>query len=207
MADEPKRLRRFFHLVLRTAQIAARGQWIYVAHVVGLLAPGLEPPVHRVHQIEPSPLDSWDCDELDLMIDEGRRQADRQMTDFDRIGGRAQWLFTVGAAMVVTLAGRFALHEYHGFHLTLWILGLILLTLGVAGSAALMATRADFRQIDSAVFSQYDAPRKRKLATSYSRMLRTGENTIATRITIYRQAMVYVILGGYVTLIAYLLSR
>jgi hypothetical protein len=38
-------------------------------------------------------------------------------------------------------------------------------------------------------------------------MLRTGENTVATRITIYRQAVVYVIAGGYIALIAYLVTR
>jgi hypothetical protein len=184
-----------------------RGQWIYLAHVAGLIAPGVELPVHRAHQIESRPLDEWDADDLQLMIEEGRRQADRQMSDFARIGGRAQWLFTVGAAMVVALAGRFALHDYSGVHLVLCLVGLTLLTLGVAGSAALMAARADFRQIDTAVFSSYDAPRHRNLAGSYARMLRTGENTVATRITIYRQAVVYVILGGYITLLAYLVSR
>jgi hypothetical protein len=190
-----------------TLRITGRGQWIYLAHIVGLVMPGVGMPVHTVHQIEPAPLGGWPAADLDLMIEEGRRQADRQMTDFDRVGGRAQWLFTVAAAMIVTLASRFALHHRSGFHLALWIVGLAFLTLGVAGAAALMATRADFGQIDTAVFSHVTEPRRRELAVAYSRMLRTGENTIATRITVYRQAIVYVIVGSYVTLIAYLVSH
>jgi hypothetical protein len=36
-------------------------------------------------------------------------------------------------------------------------------------------------------------------------MLRSGENTIATRITIFRQAVVWIILGSYAGLIAVLI--
>jgi hypothetical protein len=207
MADKPGRVKRFFKWFWAKSKLTARGQWIYLAHVAGLIAPGVQVPVYQAHKIEPESVDEWDDGDLNLMIDEGRRQADRQMTDFDRVGGRAQWLFTIGAALIVSGAGRFAVHHYSGFHLTLWVAGLVLLTLGVGGAAALMATRADFVQIDTAKFSAYKTPRKRNLAGSYSRMLSTGENTIATRITVYRQAVVYVIAGGYVTLIAYLVSR
>jgi hypothetical protein len=207
MADKPHLLKRFLSWLWSKTKLMMRGQWIYLAHVVGLIAPGVQVPVHKAHRIQLESLEDWDDGDLSLMIDEGRRQVDRQMTDFDRIGGRSQWLFTVGAALVVSGAGRFAGHGYHGFHLALWIVGLALLTLGVGGAAALMATRADFKQIDTAKFSTYKTPRKRNLAGSYSRMLSTGEDTIATRITVYRQAIVYVIAGGYVTLIAYLATR
>lgn len=200
-------MKRFLSSVWAKLRLSARGQWIYLAHVAGLISPGVQVPVHRAHQIEPKSLDDWDDCELNLMIDEGRRQVDRQMTDFDRIGGRAQWLFTIAAALVVSASGRFAVHHYSGLRLAFWTLGLVLLTLGAAGAAALMATRADFVQIDTAKFSTYDKERKRELAGSYSRMLRTGENTIATRLTIYRQAVLYVTAGGYVALIAYLISR
>jgi hypothetical protein len=180
---------------------------LYVGYVVSLVLPGVELPLYKSHQIKPASLDDWPEEDLDLMIDEGRRQADRQMTDFDRIGGRAQWLFTIGTALVVTGATRFVVHGGSGFHFALWVAALALLTLGVGGSAALMATRADFNQIDTAVFSAYADPRKHALASAYSRMLGLGENTLATRITIFRQAVVYVIVGGYVTLIAYLVTR
>jgi hypothetical protein len=207
MAGRPRPLKGFLPWLWSKIKLIIRGQSIYLAHVVGLIAPGVQVPVHKAHKIHPESLEDWDDGDLDLMIVEGRRQVDRQMTDFDRIGGRAQWLFTIGAALMVSGAGRFAGHTYRGFDLALWIVGLGLLTLGVGGAAALMATRADFKQIDTAKFSTYETPRKRNLAGSYSRMLSTGENTIATRITVYRQAIVYVIAGGYVTLIAYLATQ
>lgn len=188
-------LRRFGH-----------GQWVYFAHVAGLLLPGDELPQHRAHPTSAQPLDNWDEDDLSLMIDEGRRQLDRQLSDLEGIRGRAQWLFTVGAAITTALAGAFAAEESHGWLLVLWILGLALLVIGVGGAAAVMTVRADFKTIDTAVLSGYNPPVRAALARDYSRMLRVGEDTIATRLTIFRQAVLYVILGGYSGLLAVLID-
>lgn len=141
------------------------------------------------------------------MIEEGRRQLDRQLSDLEQIRGRAQWLFTVGAAITTALAGAFVANQSHGARLALWIVGLALLVLGVGGAAAVMAVRADFKMIDTAVLSSYKPPVQPALARDYSRMLGVGENTVATRLTIFRQSVVYVILGGYLGLLASLLGR
>jgi cytochrome c oxidase assembly factor CtaG len=140
------------------------------------------------------------------MIEEGRRQLDRQLSDLEQIRGRAQWLFTVGAAITTVLAGTFAANHGQGGRLALWVLGIALLVVGVAGAAAVMTSRADFRMIDTAVLSGYAPPVHPLLARDYSRMLRVGENTVATRLTIFRQAVLYVILGGYLGLLASLLG-
>jgi hypothetical protein len=65
-----------------------------------------------------------------------------------------------------------------------------------------MAGRADFKLIDTAVLSKKPLPIELYLAEAYSRMLREGENTVATRITIFRQAVLWIIVGGYMGLIA-----
>jgi hypothetical protein len=83
----------------------------------------------------------------------------------------------------------------------------VLLVLGVGGAAAVMAVRADFRMIDTAVLSSYRPPVQPTLARDYSRMLGAGEDTVATRLTIFRQSVVYVILGGYFGLLASFLGR
>ncbi len=70
-----------------------------------------------------------------------------------------------------------------------------------------MTVRADFRTIDTAVLSSYVPPVQPELARDYSRMLHVGEDTVATRLTIFRQAALYVILGGYSGLLALLLDR
>lgn len=188
-------LRRFGH-----------GQWVYFAHVFGLLLPGESLPQHQAHRIGARPLYNWGEDDLFLMIDEGRRQLDRQLSDLAGIRGRAQWLFTVGAAITAVLAGALLSEASYGWVLVLWILGLALLVIGVGGAAAVMTVRADFGMIDTAVLSSYRPPVRYALARDYSRMLRVGEDTIATRLTIFRQAVLYVILGGYSGLLAALID-
>jgi hypothetical protein len=183
------------------------GQIIYFAHVIGLIAPGVEIPVFRSHQIEPEPLDDWSEADLERMIDEVQRQLDRQISDFERILGRAQWLLTTGAAVTAALGTAFVAKRPSGAVLWLWVPALVFLACGVAGAGAVMTVRADFVTIDTAVLSRKAPPILRTLATSYSRMLRTGENTVATRLTVFRQAVVYVIIGGYLGLLAALLHH
>lgn len=184
-----------------------RGQKIYFMHVLGLIAPGLEIPIHLAHQISAQPIDVWAEDDFRHMVDEGRRQLDRQLSDLAEIRSRAQWLFTVGAAVIVAVAGAFARSDSTGGMLTLWLLALALLVYGVAGAAAILTVRADFRTIDTATLSASDPPILRALAVSYSRMLGTGENTVATRLTVLWHAVLFVIAGGYLGLVAFLIGH
>jgi hypothetical protein len=183
----------------------AKAQSIYLMHVAGLVSPGREIPVCQAHQNTPEPVDNWTEDDLERMLDEGHRQLDRQVSDLERIRGRAQWLFTVSAAITVALGSSFVAKRPHGALLVLWLAGLVLVAYGVAGAAAVMTVRADFRTIDTAKLSQKQPPMLRYLAGAYSRMLATGENTVATRLTVFRQAVVFVIVGGYLGLLAVLL--
>ena len=75
------------------------GQGIYFVHVIALITPGVEATQYEAHPIEPKSLDGWSSWDRALMIEEGRRQADRQLTDLKEVRGRAQWLFTVGIAV------------------------------------------------------------------------------------------------------------
>src|SRR3954454_25313375 len=125
-----------------------RGQKIYFQYVLGLIRPGEKIDVPKVHTLKPGQLDAWKPEELALMIDEGRRQSDRQMLDLERFRGRAQWLFTIGAAATAVAAG---VYGDHGSGVTL--LAIVLLAYGVGGAAAV---RADFNTIDTAVLSKVE---------------------------------------------------
>jgi hypothetical protein len=184
-----------------------RGQRIYGLHVLGLLMPGQEIPVFVSHQITPEPLDGWESDDLQIMIDEGRRQLDSQIAQLEAIRGRAQWLFTIGAAIVAALGGSFVAVGPGWALSVLWLVAIAAITYGVAGVAAIMTVRADFNGIDTAVLSSKPRAVLRSLAGSYSRMLADGENTVATRLTVFRQAVVFVIVGGYLGLLAVLIHR
>jgi hypothetical protein len=116
----------------------------------------------------------------------------------------AQWLFTVGIAATIAIAGAFGAGRATGARAWLFIVSLVVLGYGLAGAVSIMAGKANFRNIDAAVLSHKPLPIERYLADAYSRMLRKGENTISTRITIFRQAVLRVIVGGYLGLIAVL---
>ncbi len=186
-----------------------RGQQVYLAHVLALVRPGVEVPSFSAHQIQARPLTGWGNDELQLMIDEGRRQSDRQLADLEQIRGRAQWLFTIGVPIVTEIVTVFAAFDKgdSGWWVVLWLVSLLAAGYGVVGAAAIMTIRADFDVIDSAVLSGYQPPVLNKLADDYAGMLGTGENTVATRLTVYRQSVVWLIIGGYGALITWLAAR
>jgi hypothetical protein len=70
-----------------------------------------------------------------------------------------------------------------------------------------MTICADFDEIDSAVLSGYQSPILARLAADYAEMLAIGEDTVATRLTVFRQAVVWLIIGGYGGLITWLAVR
>lgn len=187
-------------------RLFGRGQWIYLVHVLGLLAPGREVPLLAAHQKPSQPLTDWTDDELKLMLDEGRRQGDRQGAMLEQIRGRAQWLFTFGAPLVVAAASVSTAidNDDSGWWTVAWLLSLFAVGYGVVGAAAIMTVRADFDMIDTAVLSGYKPAILAALAADYAGMLGVGENTVATRLTLFRQAVVWMIVGGYGALITWL---
>lgn len=181
------------------------GQQVYLAHVIALITPGADTPQYEAHTIQPKQLDGWSRWDRALMIEEGRRQVDRQSSDLQEVRGRAQWLFTVGLAVTIAIGGALRSDRPAAARLGLFIASLLILVYGLAGAAAIMATRADFGSIDAAALSHKPVPTERYLAGAYSRIVREGENTVATRVTIFRQAVVWIIVGAYAGLIAALI--
>jgi hypothetical protein len=190
-----RRLREFGH-----------GQRIYLLHALGLLAPGRELPLVAADRLASADVSGWSAPELALLIEEGRRQSDRQQADLRDVRARAQWLFTVAVAALAALGAGLASARPGGALAALWIIGLAALVYGVGGAAAIMVARADFNAIHTAVLSAADQPVDRSLAKAYARMMALGENTVATRLTVLRQAVVWCLCGGYLGLVAALLA-
>jgi hypothetical protein len=184
-----------------------RNQRVYGEYAISLLMPGSQLPVLPADQSAPTQLADWSPQELALMIEEGRRQLDRQQDDLRDLRGRAQWLFTVAVAGLAALGAGLASRHTGTATTVLWLIGLIVLTSGVAGAASVMVSRADLSTIHTAVLSAAKRPVASTLAADYAGMMTTGENTVATRLTVFRQAAVYCLLGGYLGLIAALISR
>ncbi|HWT94164.1 MAG TPA: hypothetical protein VN238_14255 [Solirubrobacteraceae bacterium] len=184
----------------------AHSQFVFLAHVVSLILPGRQLPLFDADQLIPSDVSHWDTDELTILIEEGRRQSDRQHTDLQALRGRAQWLFTVAVTALAALCTGLVSTKPNGLPAVLWVAGVIALVYGIGGAASVMVARADLRSIHTAVLSSQRQPVNLALAQAYARMMSEGENTFATRLTVFRQSVVWCLCGGYGGLLAALMG-
>lgn len=171
---------------------------MYLAHFRGLW-PGAKVPSFQMHPGQPSDIQGWEDEDCQVLIDEGRRQLDAQRVQAEQIRSRAQFLFTTAVGLgAVSFAGKTTVFAAkNDVPLAIWSLGLLLTGLGVLGTASVIVARKDFGSIDVAVMtSSYQSPVLPKLAAGYSRQVGTGANTVATLLTVYRDAVLLVMLGA-----------
>ncbi len=171
---------------------------MYLAHLRGLW-PGAKVPSFQVHPGNPGDISQWGNDDFQVLIEEGRRQLDAQRDQAEQIRGRAQFLFTTAIGLAaVSFAGRETVFAAKGdVPLAIWSLGLLLTTLGLLGTASAIVARKEFGSIDAAIMTtQYQSPVPPKLAAGYSRQVGLGANTVATLLTVYRDAVLLVMLGA-----------
>jgi len=191
---------------LRETGLGAR---VYFGHVFHLIRPGWPVPSYYRSEELTASLDGWRAADLQILVDEGRRQADAQLDQLEKIRGRAQWLFTLGLLLITALAGvgsRVLAGSARApwWAEALWYASLVLVAYGGLGAAAIITVRGDFNAVDSWALSSYESPVLPKVAKDYAEMLRLGENTVNTRISVYRQAVVWTIAGGACGLAAWL---
>lgn len=176
-------------------------EWVvYLRHVLALFWPGANPGQFVAHRGTPGDVTPWDSEAVTVLIDEGRRQVDRQRAELDRVQGRAQFTFTVAATVLVAFAAQAPdIHDARGFIQFGWAVGLGLLLLGILGAAALMSTRATVGGIDASRLSNEDpAIALTAVAQGYANIVAEGENTVATRITVYRDAVFLTVTGALI---------
>jgi hypothetical protein len=179
---------------------------IYLRHVLALFLPGIYVPVFEAYRIEPSPLDGWQDQDFNLLIDEGRRQLDVQREELERVRARGQFLFTTAGALLAVMLGfgrRVVRHESITLFL-LWSFGALLVTLGLLGAASLMTARGEFGAIDTRLLSATRPPVLEDLARAYPEQVGPGENTLATRIAVFRDAATLVVLGAIAQAVTWL---
>lgn len=186
-----------------------KGTTVYLWHVLGLIMPGHPVPTYEEPVEAEAALKGWSPADHKLMIEEGRRQYDQQVSDLKHTRDRAQWLFTAALALVTAIAAVGASIFPHPawYVLLLWLAGLVATTYAALGAAAVLTVRADFQAIHTKPLSEYASPVEEQLARDYAEMLETGEETVNTRLSVYRQAVVWLISGGYLTLLAWLLAQ
>lgn len=186
-----------------------RGLWIYTRHVIGLVRPGRPIPTYLDPEQVTADLSKWSEDELGLLIDEGRRQYDAQTDSLEKVRGRAQWLFSTALALAgadAALATKVFPHPTHA-QLAGWISSVVFTSWSALGAGAVITVTAKLEGVATAPLSGYTPPIKNQLAIDYAEILDVGEQTVNTRLTLYRQAVVWLMLGGYAALACLLLAQ
>lgn len=181
---------------------------VYFSHLVALLIPGMNSRTFRTIPPEAAAagdLSTWRSDELQLLIEEGRRKFDQQSARFDRIRQTAQIVLPTGVGLLVVIGTE--LHRIVPHHngliraalYVLWTVAVGLVLIGVLGSAAILTTKAPFGAVLPSLLSQGD-PRltERALALAYVEQSVAGEDTINTRLTMQWWSVLFVTWGGLV---------
>ncbi|RKE64917.1 hypothetical protein [Microbacterium sp. AG238] len=175
---------------------SARLEWrIYFAHVVALVSPGHVVPSFPVHQIEVGKQSGWNDGDHDLLIEQGRAQLARQRQELENVRARAQFLFTTTLG-VFTLALAALPHIIPNLvAFLIWALSLGLALLCLLGAAGIVVARKDLTDVDAALVSQQDSPVRWAVSKAYAMSVGTGEETVATQITILRNAVAVLIVA------------
>jgi hypothetical protein len=164
-------------------------------------------PAFEVHPVQPGDLDGWSDDDHQLLIAEGRRQ----LADLERIRSRCQFLFTTALGLLVVVFGTVRTIAGPGSHrvlpaLLLWSASIVCIVVGLLGAAALITTRKDLKIVDAAILSQTAPPVLAQLALVCADVVRTGGNSVATALTVQRDAVLFMVAGASVYATAWLLA-
>lgn len=173
---------------------------LFVDHALVLWVPGSRLTTVDAHPGGGGAPTGWSAAEIQLLIDEGRRQLDRQRADLDHIRARAQFLFTTAVALLVVLAaGAHTVRaDGSGALSVAWAAGMLFVGAGLLAAAGIISGRADLGIIDAAALSSVSPPVDEALAGAYAEIVAVGENTVAARLTVLRDAVLAVLLGSLV---------
>ncbi len=156
-------------------------------------------------------LSGFDEPSLQLVIDEGQRQLAEQSDRFRHTTDRAQLVVTVSlVALPFFVATSDLVRKTHGVTRLvaagLEVFGGLAIVLGLLASASVVVVKATFSAIDTTQITGWKPPILRELAADYAKTVRVGEETIADRITVFRQATRFLVWGATLTTVAALLG-
>ncbi|MEU5242672.1 hypothetical protein AB0G81_00840 [Streptomyces asoensis] len=179
---------------------------LYLVYCLALLHPGHVMPTFaepEPHTRNVAPLSD---EELGLLMEEGRRQIDRQMADLDRIRNRAGALAAVALALVAAVMGKLAdVLGQNWLLIALWAASCAMAIFSVAGAASVLSARAVLGRIDTRLAAQGTRPIRASLAEAYVGIVSIGEETVRTYLTVFRDAVTlavmaalafFIVLGG-----------
>ncbi|MER7804575.1 hypothetical protein ABTX71_30010 [Streptomyces parvulus] len=175
---------------------------LYLTYCAALLHPGRAVPTFTQPTAVSIDLDTHTSDEFTLLIDEGRRQLDRQMADLDRIRNRAGALATISLGLTAAVVTKSAdILERHWTLIILWAFACTLALLAVAGAASVLSARAVFGSTDTKMAAEGPRPLDRYLAEAYAENVAVGEETVRTFLTVFRDAVTLAVVSALMFLL------
>jgi hypothetical protein len=162
----------------------------YLWYVGALFRPGIEVPVFAEPTRFEGNLKRFDDADLKLLIEEGRRQLDRQIADVERTKSRAGTLLTISAAEIAVLSASANRVFGHGWPVTLaWAASALFALLAAGGAASLLTAQAQYGRTDTQNDAAGPLPYLRNLARGYAESTSYGEQTVAARVTLLRDGV------------------
>lgn len=169
----------------------------YLWHCLAVFRPGSAVPVFQQPKRFWGNLAGISETEASLIVEEGRRQFDRQSGTLEHLRTNAGILLTLGLAEVALLAdGAQASFSRNCLVAGLWILSAIFVLFGVLGVLGVLTAQAAFGHIDTLTLAATTGNRLRELACLYADRCQVGDCTVAARVTVIRDATWSLAVGG-----------
>lgn len=181
---------------------------VYVYYVLAVFRPGIGVPTFGRPDGFTDGLDGLTDDDYKLVVEEGRRQLDRQLADLEKNKSRAATLLTIGLAEVgVLAAGASRAFAYGLWTGIVWIVSALLALLALGGGVSLLTSQAMFGRVDTRAIASSPMPLQQQVAIGYAQSVGWGEETIRTRITVLRDgvllavasAMLYALIWPFIS--------
>ena len=186
---------------------------LYISHCGALFRPGRDPHFPDLFPArEQVDLSSWDDDELELLIEQGRSQLDRQSTQLRDVQARSQFLLTTALGALLFAVNRLSeTLRSESTNLFVWTILLLIgsvvcLSIGALGFASNIGTKNILGTIDITLLSNLQSPRKLAIARAYVECVVPGENTLAARYAIFWTAIMWVLVGTMFLAVAWVLG-
>lgn len=178
---------------------------------VSALLRGGTPPTLTNNANEPGELTGHSDPELQLVVEEGRRQLDAQSARFADVQSRAQTLLTTSLIVLgftTSLVSRLEGFEgwRHRVEWLVWSIAIALDLLGVLLASAVIAVRAKFESTDTSQVTNMERPLLGALADDYAGAVRLGEETVADRVNAFQVATRYTVWGAIITAAVFVMT-
>jgi hypothetical protein len=144
-------------------------------------------------------LDAWNDADLDLLIEEGRRRIDLQVTQLTNNRTRAQIAFTTGIALIIALfvqLQKLLSSRGHDIKFGVFVGALVLVFLGTLGAMAVLVVRFTLIRPEPGHMVKWTYGARSKLAGKYAEVVGPNSQRLRSQLIAFWFACVLLMLGA-----------